>query len=81
LTSRTLETIKAGKAAISTRDVGRADVGETRDVVETPQDAGMEEELPELQTERVEPQQQPQQQQQQEREEVAPPKAEQRELS
>jgi hypothetical protein len=32
-------------------------VEETKDVVETPQDAGKEEKLPELQTEREEPQQ------------------------
>jgi hypothetical protein len=48
---RTLETIEAGKAATFAHDVGQADVEETRDMVETPQDAGKEEELPELQIE------------------------------
>jgi hypothetical protein len=43
-TTRTLETVKAGKAATSARDVSQADVEETRNVVETPQDAGKEEE-------------------------------------
>jgi hypothetical protein len=38
-------------------------VEETRSMVETLQDAGKEEELLELQSEREEPQQQPQQQQ------------------
>jgi hypothetical protein len=45
---RTPETIEASKATTSARDTGQADVEETRDVVETPQDAGKEEELSEL---------------------------------
>jgi hypothetical protein len=47
---RTLKTVEAGKAATSARNAGQADV------VEAPQDAGREEELPELQIEREEPQ-------------------------
>jgi hypothetical protein len=42
-------------------------VVETRNVGETPQDVGQEEELPKLQKEQEEPQRQPQQQQQEER--------------
>jgi hypothetical protein len=60
LTTRTLETIKAGKAATSAHDAGQADVEETRDMVETPQNAGKKEEQPELQVEWEEPQQQQQ---------------------
>jgi hypothetical protein len=63
LTTRTLESIEADEAATSARDVGQANVEETRSMVETLQDAGKEEELLELQSEREEPQQQPQQQQ------------------
>jgi hypothetical protein len=44
LTTRTLETVKAGEAATSARDAEQADVEETRSVVETPQDVGKEEE-------------------------------------
>jgi hypothetical protein len=47
-TTRTLETVEAGKAATSARDAGQADVEETRNVVETPQDVGKEEEQPKL---------------------------------
>jgi hypothetical protein len=36
VTNKSLETVKAGEATTSARDVGRADVEETRDVVETP---------------------------------------------
>jgi hypothetical protein len=64
LTTRTLETDEAGKATTSASDVGQADVEEMRSMVETPQDAGEEEELSKLQAKREEPQQQPQQQQQ-----------------
>jgi hypothetical protein len=42
------EDVGAGEAATSTRDAGQADVVETRNVEETPRDAGREEELPEL---------------------------------
>jgi hypothetical protein len=56
-TMRTLETVEACEAATSARDAGQAVVEETRSVVETPQDAGKEEEeLPELQAEWEEPQ-------------------------
>jgi hypothetical protein len=48
LTTRTLETIEANEVVTSARDVGQANVGETRSVVETPQDAGKEEEVPKL---------------------------------
>jgi hypothetical protein len=47
-TTRTLETVEASKAATSTCDAGQADVEETRNVVEALQDAGKEEEVPEL---------------------------------
>jgi hypothetical protein len=67
LTTRTPETVEVSKAATSTCDARQADVEETKDVVETPQDAGKEEKLPGLQTEWEEPQQQPQHQQRQER--------------
>jgi hypothetical protein len=53
---RTPETVKAGKAVTSTRDARQADVEETKDMVETPQNAGKEEEQPELQAEWEEPQ-------------------------
>jgi hypothetical protein len=43
---RTLETIEANEVVTSAHDAGQADVGETRSVVETPQDAGKEEEVP-----------------------------------
>jgi cytochrome c len=39
-TTRTRETVEAGKAATSARDVGQTDVEETRNVVETLRDAG-----------------------------------------
>jgi hypothetical protein len=50
---RTLETVEA---ATSARDAEQVDVEETRNVVETPQDARREGEvLPRLRTEREEP--------------------------
>jgi hypothetical protein len=55
-TTRTLETIKGGDAATSTHDAGLADVEETREVMETPRDAGREEELLELWMKWEEPQ-------------------------
>jgi hypothetical protein len=61
-TKGTPEAIEAGKAETSTRDVGQEGVKEMKEVVETPQDAGKEEEQLEVQMEREEPQ--PQQQQQ-----------------
>jgi hypothetical protein len=57
LTTRALETVEASKATTSARDARHIDV------VETPQDAGKEEEeevLLELQAEREETQKQPQ---------------------
>jgi hypothetical protein len=53
---RTLESVKAGEAATSARDVGQADVEETRSMAEILQDAGKKEEVPELRVEREEPQ-------------------------
>jgi hypothetical protein len=76
-TTRTLEAIEAGEAATSTRDAGHTDVEQTRNVVETPWDAGKEEEPSELWSEREEPQQQ---QRQEERLPQPQPEAEQREL-
>jgi hypothetical protein len=64
---RTPKTVEAGKATTSACDAGQADMEETRNVVESPQDAGKEEELPKLHTKREELQQQQQPQQQQER--------------
>jgi hypothetical protein len=55
LTTRTLATIKAGKAETSILDAGQADVEKTKEVVEAPPDAGKEEEQLELQSEREEP--------------------------
>jgi hypothetical protein len=52
-TKGTPEVIKAGTYA---HDVGKVGVKETKEVVETPQDVGKEEEQPELQTELEEPQ-------------------------
>jgi hypothetical protein len=43
LTKGTLEVIEPSKARTSARDVGQVDVKETKDVVETLQDAGKEE--------------------------------------
>jgi hypothetical protein len=57
-TKGTPEAVKAGRAKTSAHDAGWADVKETKEVVETSQDAGKEEEQPELQTEQEEPQQQ-----------------------
>jgi hypothetical protein len=74
---RTLETVEASKASTSAHDAGQADVEKTRNVVEAPQDVGKEEEVPELQTKREEPQPQ----QQQEWPSQLQPEAEQRELS
>jgi hypothetical protein len=54
-TTRTLETVEAGKAKTSVRDARRADVEKIKEVVEAPPDAGKEEEHPELQLEREEP--------------------------
>jgi hypothetical protein len=47
------------KAETSRHDARQTDVKKTKEVVEAPQDAGKEEEQPELQTEREEPQRQP----------------------
>jgi hypothetical protein len=55
LTTRTLETIEAGKAETSIRDARRLDVEKIKEVVEAPPDAGKEEEQPELQPEREKP--------------------------
>jgi hypothetical protein len=46
---------RAIEAETSAHDAGQADVKETNNVVETPQDVGKEEEQPELQAERKEP--------------------------
>jgi hypothetical protein len=54
-TTRTLETIEAGKAETSIRDARRANVEKIKEVVEAPPDVGKEEEQPELQPEREEP--------------------------
>jgi hypothetical protein len=54
-TTRTLETIKAGKAETSIRDARRMDVEKIKEVVEALPDAGKEEEQPELQLEWEEP--------------------------
>jgi hypothetical protein len=78
---RTLETIEDAEATTSARDTRQADVEETRNVGETPRDAGKEgEALPGLQTKWEEPPQQPPQQQQEERPLEPQPEAEQREL-
>jgi hypothetical protein len=61
-TKGTPKAIEADRAETSTSDAGQAGVKETKDVVETPQDVGKEEEQSELQLERVEPQQQQHQQ-------------------
>jgi hypothetical protein len=60
LTVGTLEAIEAIEAATSARDARQADVVETRNVEETPRDAGQEEELSEPQEEREQPRWQPQ---------------------
>jgi hypothetical protein len=60
-TTRTLETVKAGKAKTSIHDARWADVEKIKGVVEAPSDAGKEEEQPELQPEREEPRPQLQQ--------------------
>jgi hypothetical protein len=49
--TRIPEAVEAREVATSARDVGQADVVETRNVEETPQDAGQEKELWELQKE------------------------------
>jgi hypothetical protein len=56
-TKGTPEAIEDSKAETSAHDAGQADVKETKEVVEGPQDAGKEEdeERPELQTERKKP--------------------------
>jgi hypothetical protein len=59
---RISKAVEAREVATSSRDLGQADVVETRNVEETPWDMGEEEELRELQKEQEEPQQQPQQQ-------------------
>jgi hypothetical protein len=56
-------TVEAGEAKTFVHDAGRADVEESREVVEAPPDAGKEAEQPELQPEREEPRAQPQQDQ------------------
>jgi hypothetical protein len=58
LTMGTPETVEAGKAETSAHDAGQADVKKMKEVVETLQDAGKEEEQSELLTEQEEPQQQ-----------------------
>jgi hypothetical protein len=60
-TTRTPETVEAGRAETSVRD--QTDVKEMKEVVKAPQNAGKEEEQPELQIERGEPQRRLQQQQ------------------
>jgi hypothetical protein len=62
-TTRTSETVEAGKAKTSIHDARQTDVKKTKEVVEAPKVVGKEEEQPELQTEWEEPQRQPQQQQ------------------
>jgi hypothetical protein len=42
---RTVESVEAAEAATSARDTRQADVEETRNVGETPRDAGKEEEV------------------------------------
>jgi hypothetical protein len=59
-TMRTLVTVEAGEAKTSVRDAGRADVEESREVVEAPPDAEKEAEQPELQPALEEPRLQPQ---------------------
>jgi hypothetical protein len=59
-TTRTLETVEAAEAATSTRDAGQVDMEETRNMGETPRDAGRKGEvLRRLRTELEEPPQQP----------------------
>jgi hypothetical protein len=78
---RTLESVEAAEAATSTCDTRQADVEETRNVGETPRDAGKEEEaLLVLRVEWEEPPQQPSQQQQEERPLEPQPEVEQHEL-
>jgi hypothetical protein len=55
-TKRTLEAIEAGKAETSARDARQAGVKKTKEVVETPQDAGKE-----LEGQQQQPRQEPQQ--------------------
>jgi hypothetical protein len=56
----TQATIEAAEAKTSVRDVGRADVEESREVVEAPPEAGKEATQPESQPAQEEPQPQPQ---------------------
>jgi hypothetical protein len=58
-TTRTLETVEAGKAETSIRDARRADVEKIKEMVEAPPDVGKEEVQPKLQPERAEPRPQP----------------------
>jgi hypothetical protein len=59
----TQATVEAAEAKTSIRDAGRANVEESREVVEAPPDAGKEAAQPESQPAREEPQPQPQQDQ------------------
>jgi hypothetical protein len=61
-TTRTPETVEAGRAETSIRDARQTDVKKMKEVVKAPQDAGKEEEQSELQTERGELQRWSQQQ-------------------
>jgi hypothetical protein len=56
-------TVEAIEAETTVHDVGRADVVESREVVEAPPDAGKEAAQPESQPAREEPRPQPQQDQ------------------
>jgi hypothetical protein len=56
LTATTQATVEATEAKTSVRDAGRADVGETREVVEAPLEAGKEVVQPESQPAQEEPQ-------------------------
>jgi hypothetical protein len=49
-TTRTPETVEAGRAETSVRDARQTDVGKTKEVVKATQDVGKEEEQPEQQT-------------------------------
>jgi hypothetical protein len=62
-TARTQAAVEAVEAKTSICDAGRADVEESREVVEASPDAGKEAEQPELQPTREEPRPQPQQDQ------------------
>jgi hypothetical protein len=58
-TTRTPETVEAGRAETSVHDARQMDVKKMKEVVEAPQDVGKQEEQPEQQTKREEPQRQP----------------------